>query len=148
MILPNIAHAEGSEDLLLDQLIGSGVKRGESGTAEAVEDTAPAAAAPVENPADGSGGHTCAILTLKSIPLVGIQAPLASDCRERLGRPDLPETPLPSRTPYRAALTTSKPSNGKCGCACTKSSTRAKRGCSGPGNAPDLTSSGVASVRR
>ncbi|MCD0166574.1 hypothetical protein [Deinococcus sp. 12RED42] len=88
---PEDTDAEGGEDLLLDQLVGSGVEGEESGTAEGVEDVPPAAAAPVENseensgdsseedPAENPGAHTWAILALEPIPLAELQARPARD---------------------------------------------------------------------
>ncbi|GGR62483.1 hypothetical protein GCM10008959_25600 [Deinococcus seoulensis] len=76
---PEDTDAEGGEDLLLDQLVGSGVEGGESGTAEGVEDVPPAAAAPVENPVETSGTHAWAILALEPVPLADLQARPARD---------------------------------------------------------------------
>lgn len=96
---PEDTDAEGGEDPLLDQLVGSGVEGGESGTAEGVEDVPPAAAAPVENseensddsskknpedsseedPVETPGAHTWAILALEPIPLAELQARPARD---------------------------------------------------------------------
>lgn len=77
--LPEDTDAEGGEDLLLDQLVGSGVEGGESGTAEGVEDVPPAAAAPVENPVENPGAQGWAILALEPIPLAELQARPARD---------------------------------------------------------------------
>ncbi|MCD0167161.1 hypothetical protein IHN58_16045, partial [Deinococcus sp. 12RED42] len=77
--LPEDTDAEGGEDLLLDQLVGSGMEGGESGTAEGVENVPPAAAAPVENPVENPGAHTWAILALEPIPLADLQARPARD---------------------------------------------------------------------
>lgn len=77
--LPEDTDAEGGEDLLLDQLVGSGVEGGESGTAKSLEEVPAAAAAPVENPVENSGAHTWAILALEPIPLADLQARPARD---------------------------------------------------------------------
>lgn len=77
--LPEDTDAEGGEDLLLDQMVRSGMQGGESGTAEGVEDVPPAAAPAVENSVENPGAHTWAILALEPIPLAELQARPARD---------------------------------------------------------------------